>query len=70
MQDDRARDDGEHALETQQDGDDRWVGVLLCEDLQRVAHAARHHADIEQIRDAGLHRLERGVLAECKCADG
>ena len=64
VQDDRARDDGEHALETQQDGDDRGVRALLREDLQRVAHAAREHAHIQQRKRAreqggGIDVLEK-----------
>lgn len=64
VQNDRARDDGEHALKAQQDGDDRGVGVLLREDLQRVAHTAREHAHVQQRQRAreqggGVHVLEK-----------
>ena len=52
MQDDGTGDDGEHALQTQQDGDHRGVGILLGQNLQGVAHAAGEHAHVQQGQDA------------------
>ena len=58
MQDNGAGDDGEHALQAQQDGDHRGVGVLLGQDLQGIAHAAGEHAHIQQGPDAVQQHLE------------
>ena len=52
VQDDGTGDDGEHALQTQQDGDHRGVGILLGQNLQGVAHAAGEHAHVQQGQDA------------------
>lgn len=53
MEDNSAGDDGEHALEAQQDGDNRGVGVLLCQDLQGVGNAGGENTHIEDGQGAG-----------------
>ena len=48
LEDDRAGNDGEHALQTEQDGDHSGVGALLGQNLQGVAHTAGEDAHIQQ----------------------
>ena len=64
MQDDRPGDDGEHALQAQQDGHHRGIGVLLREDLQRVAYAAGENTHVQQRQDAAPNGGEVHSLKE------
>lgn len=63
LEDDSAGNDGEHALQTEQDGDHGGVGVLLRQNLQGVAYAAGEDAHVQQgqgaAEDGGhIQRLE------------
>lgn len=69
LQDDGTGDNGEHALQTQQNGDNGGVGVLLGQNLKRVAHAAGEDAHVQQGQGAAEDGGEVHVLKN-EHADG
>ena len=57
VQDDSAGDNGKHALEAEKDGDHRGVGILLCQNLQRIGHAGGEHTYIQDRQETGQDAL-------------